>query len=95
MSGSQTTIPFLKKDAIIPIEVGQVFVGRLNDLLYDLIAQKTTEELEQLREVYEKKQKPETWMENIVLIQALLTDLHNKASELGFIEMKPVGDVTL
>lgn len=91
----QTTVPFLKKDAVIPIEFGQSVVMRFNSLLYNLISDRKPEELERLREVYEKGEQPEPWMENIVLLQALVSDLHAKASELGFIEMKPIGDVTL
>lgn len=91
----QTTIPFLKKDAVISLEFGQPAIMRFNSLLYHLISERKPEELEKLREVYEKKEQPEPWMENIVLLQALVSDLHTKASELGFIEMKPVGDVTL
>lgn len=86
-------IPFLKKDAIIPIEVGTGFVERLNNLFYYLIKDKSSEDVERFKSIYDKGEQPEEWMTALEPVNTLLVNIFKKAEELGFIELKEVGEI--
>jgi hypothetical protein len=88
-------IPFLKKDAVIPIEVGTGFVEKLNELFYYLIKDKSADDVERFKSVYENKEVPEDWMKALEPVNTLLVNIYKKAEELGFIEMKSIEPGTI
>lgn len=87
------TIKMLKKDAVIPINVGTGFFQKLNSMLIYLVEQQTEEEIKLFETlVKENKELPEPWMENMHTLIALLSELEKSADANGMMYDKSVDD---
>ena len=86
-------IKLLKKDALIPINVGTGFFQKLTSVMISLIEQQTEEEINTFRVLLdEKKDLPEPWMENIQTMIVLLSELEKSADDNGLMYEKSIDE---
>jgi hypothetical protein len=75
------TIKMLKKDALIPIQIGAGFVQKIQSVLLALVNDRTEQELETYQKHLEQQEDfSEPWMENIHLLVVLISEL-DKSSQ--------------
>ena len=89
-----STLKMLKKDAIIPLQIGSGFVQKIQSMLITLIDERSPEDIELLQKLAESGQEPtEPWMEHIQILMILLNELDKSAEANGMTVEKSVDDV--
>lgn len=77
---TQQGIPVLRKDAMVPLEIGSGYVKRLYELSMFIIADKTPDELEALRVAFENDTVDnEPWMKSYVTVVNLIKGIEEQA----------------
>ena len=84
---STEKIPILKKEAIVPIELGAGFVTRLYELLAYL-GDKTPEEIHEFQKLVEDKKLPDAgnWGYHYLTLTMLLQEIAKSADAKGMID---------
>lgn len=79
-------IVMIKKDAKISIQVGTGYFQKLQELVTSLVAERSSEEIEQFKQIVEEgiTDLPEQWMDNLVTISSLIEAIEKAAEEQGF-----------
>lgn len=80
-----STVQMIKKDAIINVQISSGFLQKLQQMLAALIAERTDEEIENLKQLMESKPQEitEEWMEHIVILVTLVNGIQNEAIKQG------------
>lgn len=82
-------IPVLKKDTMVPIELGTGYIKRLYELSMFLIADKTPEQLEALNNaVQQDTADSELWMKHYVTVLSLLKGIEESAISKNLVDYK-------
>lgn len=77
-------LKFLKKDAVVKIEISSSFSYRIQQLLFFILRDIPKEKLEEYKTIIEEKQQPaDDIVEHIITISALLKEIEDKADEQG------------
>jgi len=77
-------LKFLKKDAVVKIEISSSFSYRIQQLLFFILKDIPKEKLEEYKTIIEEKQQPaDDIVEHIITISALLKEIEDKADEQG------------
>lgn len=80
-------IPVLKKDAMVPIELGTGYIKRLYELSMFLIADKTPEQLGALNNaVQQDTADSELWMKHYVTVVSLLKGIEESAVSKNLVD---------
>jgi hypothetical protein len=88
-----STIKLLKKDAIIPVQIGAGFIQKLQSMLMSLVDERTEQELEIFKKLAENGQElSEPWMEHVQLLMILLNEIDKAAEANGFTYESSVDD---
>ena len=96
MSPNPNEIHVIPKDAKIPVEIGTGFLMRLQKILFFFVNGKTSEELDQLKELAEGGSIPEdSWMYHFQTIQELVLTLEQIAIDKKIATAKTADDVAL
>ena len=78
------TVEMIRKDAIIPIEVGAGFYSRLQQMLGFMVQGKTDEEIKAMQEALNNGlSNPESWHYHYDTLVSLCKALDSKARELN------------
>jgi hypothetical protein len=72
----------IKADAVVSIQIGTEFLQKLQKVMVQLIADKSTEDLDELKVAIEefeknKQELPEDWMENLYTITLLVREIES------------------
>jgi hypothetical protein len=87
------TVKMLKKDALIPLQVGTGFVQKIQSMLMALVDERSPEDIEILQKLAQSGQElPEPWMEHIQVLMILLNELDKSAEANGMTVEKSVDD---
>lgn len=81
-------IPFLKKDAIVPIEIGTGFLQQIAAVIPILLENKSQADVTKIEQLIKDKQSLEPWMSGVASIQILVKTVFEKAYEMGLVEFK-------
>lgn len=86
-----TGIPVLRKDALVPVELGTGFIKRLYELSMFIIADKTPEQIDALHAAL--KQGPEAvdqelWMKHYMTVMSLLQAAEETAIAKNLVDYK-------
>jgi hypothetical protein len=77
-----STIKMIKKDAVINIGIGTGFLQNLQQLLFYVAKDISTEQLEEYKKQAEAKQEfTEDWMSHLTTISVLIKEIEKKAEE--------------
>ncbi len=93
MENKETLVPFLKKDAIVPIKIGTGFVQQLGLVMTTLTENKSQKDLEEIQKRLEKQEKLEPWMLSLATIQTLIRTIYEEGEKLGMVEHRPLSGV--
>lgn len=79
-----STIKMIKKDAVINIGIGTGFLQNLQQLLFYVAKDISTEQLEEYKKQAEAKQEfTEEWMTHLTTISVLIREIEKNAEEQG------------
>ncbi len=84
--GSKT--PFLKKEAIVPIEIGTGYLQQIAAIIPVLLEGKSQDDVAKIEKLIQEKQPLEPWMAAIASLQVLIKTVFEKADEMGLVEFK-------
>jgi len=88
------TLEMIRKDAIIPIEVGAGFYSRLQQMLAFMVKDKTEEEIKAMQDALNAGvSTPETWHYHYDTLLSLCQALDSKARELNLTVSVPIDSV--
>lgn len=88
-----STIKVIKKDALIPLQVGTGFLQKIQSVLLALVSERTEQELELYQKLATEQQEfPEPWMDNLHLLMVLISELDRSAEANGLTMEKDVDD---
>jgi hypothetical protein len=90
MSTQNINMPFLKADAVVPVEIGSGFVRRLQKVLVYLRAGKSREDLAELKRRIESKEPLEDWMEHLATLTGLLQGIEASAQQRHLVEYRDI-----
>ncbi len=86
-------VEMIRKDAIIPVEVGAGFYARLQQMLAFMVKDKTEEEIKEMQDaVNSGKINPESWHYHYDTLLSLCQALDKKARELNLTVSVPVSE---
>ena len=86
-------VPFLKKDAIISIELGAGYIDRLYRLLNFIIEGKSQDDLAKMKSLIDNNQELEGWMFHYVTIHMLLESALKSGIGSGQVDYKELDDL--
>ena len=66
---NENLIPYLKKDAIVPIKIGTGFLQQLSGIIPILLEGKTQEDVAKIESLINDKKELEPWMSGIATLQ--------------------------
>lgn len=89
----ENQIPFLKADAVVPVEIGTGFVQRIQQVLHYLIPTRSEEEIKDLEDRLKNNKPLEEWMQPFLTITTLLNSIEKTAEKLGMIEYRPIQEI--
>jgi hypothetical protein len=89
-SADQELIPHLKKDAIVPVNIGTGFVQQLGITMAALAEGKTEQDMEHVQKLIDEKKELEPWMIGLITIQTLIKTVYEEGEKLGLVEHKSV-----
>lgn len=82
-------IPVLRKDSMVPIELGTGYIKRLYELSMFLIADKTSEQLDALETAMkEDTTDNELWMKHYVTVVSLIKGVEESAIAKNLVDYK-------
>lgn len=77
-------ITFIKKNAVIPINIGASFISRLQQAMIFLTEDKTDEEVELFKKSLETRSPLEGWMLHTETLALLIKEIEDSALNGGF-----------
>lgn len=87
-------VKMIKPDAIVSIEIGAIFMQKIQKLLLYLVNDISQEKLQKYKELIEKNETfTEDWMEHITTISILLKEIETKAIEQNLAFDKDINDI--
>jgi hypothetical protein len=82
-------IPVLKKDTMVPIELGTGYIKRLYELSMFLVADKTPEQLEALNTAMQQDApESELWMKHYITVISLLKGIEETAIAKNLVDYR-------
>ena len=88
------TMELIRKDALIPVEIGAGFYSRLQQMLSFFVKDKTEEEIKEMQDALNAKTStPETWHYHYDTLLSLCKALDAKARELSLTVTVPIETV--
>lgn len=89
------TVTMIKKDAQINVSISAGYLFKLQQMLSNLVSERTEEELAVLQE-YAKKGEldlPDDWMEHIALITMLIQYIETEADKQGMTYQQDIDSI--
>jgi hypothetical protein len=91
-------ITVIKGDAIVSIKVGAGFLQKLQKIMVNTIADKSSENLETFKKSVQDHEKentefPETWMEDLFTLSILINEIESTLIKEGHTEEKEMEDI--
>jgi hypothetical protein len=80
------TIKIIKEDSVIPIRISAPFYNRIKNLLLNIIATKSKEDLAEAYEQISKKNIKDHWIQDIETLYILCGEFEKQAEELGLMQ---------
>lgn len=80
--------PFLKKEAIVPIEIGTGYLQQIASIIPVLLEGKSQDDLNKIEELIQEKKQLEPWMAAIASLQVLIKTVFEKAHDMELVEFK-------
>lgn len=83
-------IPYLRSDAIVPVEIGSGFVERLQKAMLYLRAGKTEEDMTDFKRRSEAREPLHDWMEHLATLTGLYNAIAIAARTMGAVEYREI-----
>lgn len=91
---SEQNIPFLRKDALVPMEIGAGFVNKLYELSMFIVADKSDEQLEALNAAIKNETTDsEPWMKHYYTVLLLLKSIEEQAVAHKLVEYRSANEL--